>query len=381
MIETKEFRWAIDGSLADLLEKRKQLSLSTARWQNLNIELVIIIDSGQTTAIEFLGQAILLRGLPIHILSLTDFQKSNSLSQFHEKRILVLHSGSNSEIKATIKANTEYDPVLDEPPFILESDDVAAQVELPQIQPNNVVQFPVKSNDTKPEKPAPKPISSPPSTIVTPSKKVHQTPPPKAKPIMPKITEPPTSNLTPITKISGWNIKVKTVFLISTLIVSALGAMIFWASREFTKDVEREIEANATYINSIVGQKVQVILEETRYSASLIASSKNNFGQFVNTNLFQDNQELIAIFVTTPVGNSLSIQNLLTNKEQMEANGIITDDLNHVITLYGDSLRAAATGATVALNASPGFRNPMVILSFPDQSKTGNVIVVLINAR
>lgn len=388
MTSIKNFRWAIDGSLKNLLNKRRNIEATIHRWQNLHIELVIIIDSGQAAEIEHLAQNILNHGLPVHTILLDDFQKTNSLSQFTEKRILILHCESNTEIKTTIQENTQYDPIFDEPLFIVEADHTFTDTVDDPI-PTNVVQFPSKIAHTHQNQeltnvqPIAKPQNESDSTSITNHNKPIQNNPEKNEPLPTISNKIMTQNtqLQPVTKISGWNIKVKTVLLISTLIISALGAMIFWASREFTKDVEREIEANATYINSIVGQKVQVILEETRYSSGLIASTKSNFGPFANANPFQDNQDLIAILVTKATGNSLSIQNLVVNKNQMEANGIIADDLQNLVTLYGDSLRAAQTGATIALNASPGFRNPMVILSFPDQSKTGDVIVVLMNAR
>lgn len=428
-----QFQWALDDSLNTLIRHRGDADLARAvrEWKLLGIELVLLVDSGQGMALEFLARDILLQNMPVHLIRLEELFARGALSRFRDERTLLLHSESNEGLQKAL----HLDPVLDEPPIVLkpivtdepiQRRETTREKPAPQIPPErkpappekdergSVVPFPPRPPATKPtesmseseapvsrpEKAAssPAPVSPPASTAneiqpdnrplaVSEARSTGSTAPATiltTDPVSPAVAIPTTGRSTPAArseiKVSRWNIKVKTIALLSALIVSALSAMIFWASMEFSNDVARDIEANATQLNEVVGQKVQVILEQTRYSANLIAA-KAAESEEQGSEVFQGNQDIFAIIATEPAGDTLSVSSTLLNKEQMDLNGLIEDDLNRIITLYGTSLAAAKTGATTVMNASAGFRMPLIVMSFPSRAETGKILVVLADAR
>ncbi|EHQ06734.1 adenylate/guanylate cyclase domain-containing protein [Leptonema illini] len=426
-----QFQWALDDSLNTLIRHRGDAELSRAvrEWKLLGIELVLLVDSGQGMALEFLARDILLQSMSVHLMRLEELFARGALSRFRDERTLLLHAESNEGLQKAL----HLDPVLDEPPIVLKpiiTDEpvqrrVAPHEKAPRETPpeeksatsekkegGSVVPFPSRppaqktpESHSEPEhtekptlSPPPtvphaevskteKPTLSPPPTV--PQAEVSKTEKPPKKPEVAAPAPPPapsiaTRQATPIArseiKVSRWNIKVKTIALLSALIVSALSAMIFWASMEFSNDVARDIEANATQLNEVVGQKVQVILEQTRYSANLIAA-KAAESDALSSEAFQGNQDIFAIITTEPVADTLSVSSTLLNKEQMDLNGLIEDDLTRITSLYGSSLVAAKTGATTVMNASTGFRMPLIVMSFPSRAEAGKILVVVADAR
>jgi len=414
--QKNRFQWALDDSLNTLIRHRSDADLSRVvrEWKLLGVELVLLVDSGQGMALEFLARDILLQNMPVHLMRLEELFARGALARFRDERTLLLHAESNEGLQKAL----HLDPVLDEPAIVLKpviTDEPVLRREAPRekapLPPEkepatprkneaSVVPFPSRppaqktpESQSKPEQAQKSPLSPPataPEAEVASTERSSKKPEPAA-PAPPAITAPAPSIAThepareaQVTrseiKVSRWNIKVKTIALLSALIVSALSAMIFWASMEFSKDVARDIEANATQLNEVVGQKVQVILEQTRYSANLIAAkAAESDGQ--GSEVFQGNQDIFAIITTEPSGDTLSVSSTLLNKEQMDLNGLIEDDLNRITSLYGASLATAKTGATTVMNASAGFRMPLIVMSFPSRAETGKILVVVADAR
>lgn len=414
MIEKQRnrFQWAVDDSLNTLIRNRSDADLSRVvrEWKLLGIELVLLVDSGQGIALEFLARDILLQNMAVHLMRLEELFARGALARFRDTRTLLLHAESNESLQKAL----HLDPVLDEPAIVLKP----VITDEPVLRGEESREKSTPPPEEEPATPAKKEGSVDPFSVRPPAQNAPESqstanrqesplsPPTASKaeapsaerspeaaaPAPPAITEPapsfathkPARESTPTTrseiKVSRWNIKVKTISLLSALIVSALGAMIFWASMEFSKDVARDIEANATQLNEVVGQKVQVILEQTRYSANLIAAKAAESGS-QGSEAFQGNQDIFAIITTEPSGDTLSVSSILFNKEQMDLNGLIEDDLNRITSLYGTSLAAARTGATTVMNASAGFRMPLIVMSFPSRAETGKILVVLVDAR
>ncbi len=352
MIGNKRFHRALDNSLDAMLRHRGDADLSRAvrEWKLLGIELVLLVDSGQGMALDFLARDLLLQGMAVHLIRLEELLQEGALQHFRDERILLLHAESNEELLNRL----HLDPVLDEPPVVLRPviSDKASTSAPPVEQKADMPAQPVEQKADVPAQPVE---------------------PEKAASAIPEADDAPSE-----TSVSFWNIKIKTVAILSALIVSALSAMIFWASWEFTGDVEREIEVNATQLNEVVGQKVQVILEQTRYSTNLIATRAEDG---VGAEAYQGNEYIYAILTTIPTGNTLSISSTLLNQEQMDLHGLTEEDLQKIISLYGDALATAQTGATVVMNASAGFRLPLIVMSFPSKTQTGKILVALTDGR
>ena len=407
------FQWALDDSLNTLIRHRSDADLSRVvrEWKLLGVELVLLVDSGQGMALEFLARDILLQNMPVHLMRREELFARGGLARFRDERTLLLHAESNEGLQKAL----HLDPVLDEPAIVLKpviTDEPVPRRDAPRekapLPPGkepatpmknegSVVPFPshppvpkALESQSKPATTQKSPLS-PPTASEAEVASTGRSPEPAA-PAPPGITAPASSlatqetvrEATPIArseiKVSRWNIKVKTIALLSALIVSSLSAMIFWASMEFSKDVARDIEASATQLNEVVGQKVQVILEQTRYSANLIAA-KAAGSDGHGSEVFQGNQDIFAIITSEPFGDTLSVSSILLNKEQMDLNGLIEDDLNRITSLYGASLAAAKTGATTVMNASAGFRMPLIVMSFPSRAETGKILVVVADAR
>jgi adenylate cyclase len=421
MIDSKsfsQFQWALDDSLDTLIRHGRvaDLSRTVRQWKLLGVELVLIVDSGQGMALEFLARDILVQNMPVHLIRLEELFLPDVMSRFTDEKMVILHSEPNEKLLKALRL----DPVLDEPPAILSqglkevlsSEELRDSPDSPALrnhsnviheaheadktlQPHNhgrVIPFskaakkrdllktpedaPADNEKTETEKNPPSPLPSQRSTDIK-SPPVQQKT--RAPAQVPVSSPPPTISIDRSEiPVSRWNIKVKTISLLSALIVSALTVMIFWASREFSKDVAREIEATATQLNEVVGQKVQVILEQMRYSASLIAQKAEESG---SEKAFQGNQDIFAIIITQASDDTLSASLTFLNKEQMDLNGLIADDMNRIVSLYGKSLAAARTGGTIVMNASAGLRLPLIVMSFPSRTEAGRILVVVADAR
>lgn len=409
----RSFTWALDGSLSEKMRHRGEADLArtVSEWRQLGIDLVLVVDSGQGMALEFLARDIVLLGMAVHIIPLGALTEGPPTGPFQGNRVLVLHAESSEELARRLKG----DPVLDVPPYIVRS------------APRQPAQPPVRRPPLRPQPtedaglslPRPPAQTAPPVAPVTqsprpaapaaaPVMRAPAPPAPQQAAVTPPAAEPPrpVQEIHPATAIqtapavrpaaapkfsrseagiSRWNIRVKTIALLSALIVTALGVMIFWASYQFTQDMGRSIESNMQKLNEVVGQKVQVILEQTRFGAGLISAQKRDDGVRLPgaaaVDLFRGNQDLIAILATEPGGDSLKISRTMMNREQMELSGLTEEDLSRLLSLNGKALAEASTGATVVANVSPGFRLPLLAMSFPSQNESGTILVLVLNAR
>lgn len=402
----RSFTWALDGSLSEKMRHRGEADLSRTihDWRQLGIDLVLVVDSGQGMGLEFLARDIVLQGMPVHIISLSDLLNNPpSGRQFQGHRLLVLHGESSEELARKLKG----DPILDTPPHVVRP---AGERSQPMIKRPPARKAPVEPGFSippdetraapplKPAPPGPLVPATPAAASNQPSAPSAPTPVPPAAPVIRDATvTPPTGPQPPVAMeapakfsrsemgVSRWNIRVKTIALLSALIVSSLGVMIFWASFQFTQDMGRSIESNMQKLNEVVGQKVQVILEQTRYGADLISAQKTDESLLhpaqPTADLFRGNQDLIAILVTEPRGDSLVATRTLLNKQQMDLSGLAEEDLSRLLSLNGKALAEASTGTTIVINASPGFRLPLLAMSFPSQRESGTIPVLIINAR
>lgn len=115
--QKNRFQWALDDSLNTLIRHRSDADLSRVvrEWKLLGVELVLLVDSGQGMALEFLARDILLQNMPVHLMRLEELFARGALARFRDERTLLLHAESNEGLQKAL----HLDPVLDEPAIVL----------------------------------------------------------------------------------------------------------------------------------------------------------------------------------------------------------------------------------------------------------------------
>ena len=391
-MSNKPFHWLFENSLGSYLTQKTAQSIdaSILKWKEAQIQTIAVVGSYQDESINKLSSYLVRHGFQVHIVDSRSLTAPDFLLQFRTSRTLFLHDGSNAKIKAGLRL----DSILDAPLVQFQEATAEQQIQPKPIQnseptiasksPNgNVIQIHSKPTTPKP----PHETTDQKSEINQAETKTTDTQPidaehseePKATAKTDVAAKPVSTNSNSIEKIkvSFWNLRVKTVLILSVLISGALTAVIFWASTEFTQDVGRTIEDNATNLNEVITQKVNLILNQTQYNSNLIADQASSRSNNLNTDYFQGNDNILAIVLINPSNESFNIESILSNQNLQQSNGLNEQDITNIVNRYSSSLQIAKTGATMIVNASPDFQIPLIAIAFPTANRERLIITIM----
>lgn len=182
-------------------------------------------------------------------------------------------------------------------------------------------------------------------------------------------------------KQSPFSIQLKLVLINSLVIIFALGAMIFLATKFFREDSEARIKENLVQVTETIGGRVRgefsYLLEKIELLVNILESpnidSKTKEGlislffnkdtNFLMVGVYEINEETHRELVTRYNNNFLREQDLSQ------------EDFQSLVGIHIKSLSRALNGQLTLTNTSPGIKVPSFALSIP---KTGNQIVVAI---
>ncbi|MCB1317428.1 MAG: HAMP domain-containing protein, partial [Leptospiraceae bacterium] len=178
--------------------------------------------------------------------------------------------------------------------------------------------------------------------------------------------------------LSRLTIGTKLMLIISAIIGVALIAMIAIATYFFKNDntvriQETNIDLNRVYARNLE-YTLQAIARNVRLVASVIDRYPNARGT-VEDRVFENNENLI--FVGVYEGNQLAQKNRIVNPDFLIEHDLVTGDIAGLTARYAEQFRRSLAGQMVIVNVSPGFRLPLVGMSFPyDSNRGGNRVIV-----
>ncbi len=169
---------------------------------------------------------------------------------------------------------------------------------------------------------------------------------------------------------SRFTIKVKMLTIISAVMVSALGVMIFLASSYFRQTAEDQVNANNFNLANVIGSRMESELNSMRYKANLLAltvdqsiGSPEQRDLFVRL-FFEDNPDFLMLLVADRAGDGMRVRRQLFNDTYLTASDEL--DRTKLLNVHGSNSQAfmkSFNGAFVVHNASVDV--PIIAISQP----------------
>ena len=175
-------------------------------------------------------------------------------------------------------------------------------------------------------------------------------------------------------------IRNKLLMIISGVILTALGVMIFLASYFYREESEVRISEFALKTTTLIGQKIEGELTNLTYTAlntgAGLLSRKNPAERDLFTSLFfQNNQSFAFLSVMRPAGESLQPMETVLNERFLKEAQVGRQRLEAVVQANAAAFRAAVAGPVIR-NVSPGLPVPLLALAVSFGEGTERFIVV-----
>ena len=169
-------------------------------------------------------------------------------------------------------------------------------------------------------------------------------------------------------RLSRWTIRIKLQFIISGIILASLIAMILTASYFFRNDSKVRVEENSLKLNEVIAlnirNSVTAIRQSVRITAEVLergASARDMLERV----LFSEEQDLIFLGVYERAGSGLKAARTLVSPEFLVEQQLSAADISGLTPKYAGEFQRSFTDSIVMVNASPGFKIPLVGISFP----------------
>ncbi len=184
-----------------------------------------------------------------------------------------------------------------------------------------------------------------------------------------------------------FTIRNKLLMIISTIIMSALGVMIYLASYFYRDDSRIRVNEFALNMTALIGQKTEGEFTSLAYTslntgAGLLAR-KNPAERALFTDLFfQNNQSFAYLSVLRLAGETLQPVETVVNEGFLKQTQIPRDRLDGLVNANAVTLKAAVASPVVR-NVSPGLPIPLLALatSFGEGGERYIVVSLLDPAR
>jgi adenylate cyclase len=185
----------------------------------------------------------------------------------------------------------------------------------------------------------------------------------------------------PTVKPKGITIQIKLMGIISLMFVLTSSAIIFIASYFFRASTEALIEEKNLKNVIITGEKVQrditavidkatqmiLILEKDANPAGFISLFFKNDPDFISLGLYYKN-----------VDGKLIPKREIINQTYLGEYQLQKEDIENVIILNQSIFQRSFDGESMLYNASPGSKEPVFVLSFPQKDDNKEIIISIL---
>ena len=178
--------------------------------------------------------------------------------------------------------------------------------------------------------------------------------------------------------LSRWTIRIKLMLIISGIIFLALTGMNLLATYFFKNDNKLRIEVNNHKLAEVISINVSSIItsmtQHSRLIGKILHQYPRNSAQLGRI-VFKDEKNLIFVGMYTRRGDRILPVRDLVNTDFLVSRQIMNHEIQTLINLYRNKFIRSFSGKTVLINASPGFKVPIVGLSFPSDKSRRNVLI------
>ncbi len=182
-------------------------------------------------------------------------------------------------------------------------------------------------------------------------------------------------------KPKGFTIQVKMMTVISLLFIITSSTIIFLATFFFRNESERLIQLNNLRNVLITSQKVKsditatidkatqmiLILEKDANPAGFISLFFKNDPDFLLLGLYKKNEE----------GKLVPVREII-NQAYLDEYQLKKLDLENIITFNQSIFERSLDGESILYNASPGSKEPVFVVSFPQKDDNNAEIIITI---
>ncbi|MEQ9363226.1 MAG: adenylate/guanylate cyclase domain-containing protein, partial [Leptospirales bacterium] len=169
-------------------------------------------------------------------------------------------------------------------------------------------------------------------------------------------------------RLSRWTIRIKLQFIISGIIFVSLLGMILTASYFFRKDSELRVQENGLKLNEVIAlnirNSVNAIGQSVRITAEVL-ERQAGARELLEKTIFSDDSDLIYLGVYARDGDGLRATKRLVSPDFLREFELAAADLAALTPKYRAEFLKTFADSIVLVNASPGFRTPLVGISFP----------------
>ncbi len=176
---------------------------------------------------------------------------------------------------------------------------------------------------------------------------------------------------------SRLTIRIKLMTIISVIVALSLGLMIFLATYFFLADSRIRVEENNMKLTNVTSASVSSLINSVRQIAEVAASGPAEGARLERT-LFGGDRGWI-FFGEYRAGDPAPRQvRSLINRQYLIANDLAERDIAGLTTRYAGAFQRCFQGSVSLVNASPGFRSPIIGLCFPYERSAGEKSALIV---
>ena len=183
-----------------------------------------------------------------------------------------------------------------------------------------------------------------------------------------------------IDKPKGITIQLKLMGIISILFIFTITIIIVLATQFFRQETESRIDdmnlQNVRVIGSKVKTDISAIIDKATQMI-VILQSDSNPQKYINL-FFKNDPDFLLLGLYRTENDKLIPSKLIINNEYLNEYQLNKEDLESIISLNKTVFARSFEGEPILYNASPGAKEPVFALSFPQTDADNKDIIVAI---
>ena len=181
-------------------------------------------------------------------------------------------------------------------------------------------------------------------------------------------------------KPKGFTIQLKLMGIISILFIFTVTIIILLATKYFKEETERIVDdmnlRNVRVTGSKVKTDISAILDKATQMI-VILQSESNSEKYINL-FFKNDPDFLLLGLYRKKEEKLTPVKLITNKEYLSEYQLKNEDLESIISLNQSVFERSFEGEPILYNASPGAKEPVFAISFPQTDGDKQDIIIAI---
>ncbi len=175
-------------------------------------------------------------------------------------------------------------------------------------------------------------------------------------------------------RVSHWNIGTKLILIISCIIFTTLGSMIYLASYFFREIYELRIQEQNIKLAEIIGTNLEYTLSGFMQQGRLVVQNP-----LLKSSLNKTSQRGI-IYAGLYKRGVLGLEAVrqFSNQTYLEKNNLSHAKFGKVVSRFEKYFQQSLRGATILTNVSPSFKMSIIGLSFPSESYANKKMILVI---